>query len=135
MKTVDNYLTNNSAYIAPFGRLLITFMFIMSGFSKMSNYSNTTAWMEMLGISGALLPIVISLEIFGGIAILIGWQVRVISLLLAGFCVLTAVVFHSDFADQNQMTQFMKNITIAGGFVFLIAHGAGNFSLDNRKLD
>jgi len=101
----------------------------------MSNYSNTTAWMEMLGISGALLPIVISLEIFGGIAILIGWQVRVISLLLAGFCVLTAVVFHSDFADQNQMTQFMKNITIAGGFVFLIAHGAGNFSLDNRKLD
>ena len=135
MKTIDTFLTNNSAYLAPIGRLLITFMFIMSGFSKMSNYSNTAAWMESLGVSGGLLPIVIGLEIFGGIAILVGWQVRVISLLLAGFCILTAIVFHTDFTDQNQMTQFMKNITIAGGFVFLVTHGAGNFSLDNRKID
>jgi uncharacterized membrane protein YphA (DoxX/SURF4 family) len=69
----------------------------------------------------------------GGLAIIVGWQTRWVALALAGFSVLSALIFHNNFADQNEMANFMKNIAIAGGFLFLFANGAGARSLDNRK--
>ena len=88
--------------------------------------------MEAMGVSGNLLPLVIALEVLGGAAIMIGWQTRITAVLFAGFSVASAVIFHADFSDQNQMIHFMKNISIAGGFLFLIFHGAGAYSMDNR---
>ena len=95
-------------------------------------YEGTQGFMESMGVPGMLLPLVIVLELGGGLALLAGFQTRIVALALAGFCVLTAVIFHTDFGDRMQMILFMKNIALTGGFLVLIAHGAGAYSLDNR---
>ena len=133
MKTINQLIISNSNYAAPAGRVLIAFMFVMSGLNKMNNYSNTAGWMDAMGVPGSLLPIVIVLEVLGGAAIMIGWQTRIAAILFAAFSVMSAAIFHADFSDQNQMIHFMKNVSIAGGFLFLIVHGAGNYSLDSRE--
>ena len=117
---------------APIGRVFIALIFVMSGLNKMGDYANTAGWMDAMGVPGGLLPVVIVLEVLGGLAIIIGWQTRIASFLLAGFCLLSALLFHNNLGDQNEMIQFMKNVAMAGGFLFLTAHGAGKFSLDNR---
>ncbi len=120
-------------FSAPAGRFFLAMMFIMSGLNKIGAYANTQGYMEAMGVPGALLPLVIALEVIGGIAIVIGFQARLTALGLASFCILSAVLFHADFSDQMQMMSFMKNITIAGGFLMIVAHGAGAYSLDNRR--
>ena len=109
-------------------------MFVMSGLNKMNNYNNTAGWMDAMGVPCNLLPLVIALEVLDGAAIIIGWQTRITAVLFAGFSVVSAAIFHADFSDQNQMIHFMKkNPSIAGGFLFLIVHGAENYSLDKRR--
>ncbi len=120
-------------YANPLGRVLIAAMFVLSGINKISGFAGTQAYMESQGVPGMLLPLVILLEVAGGLAIVVGWQTRIAAFLLAGFCVLAAVLFHNDFSNQMQMILFMKNIAIAGGFLFLVANGPGALSLDNRK--
>jgi putative oxidoreductase len=78
------------------------------------------------------LPLVIALEIGGGLAIIAGWQTRLVSIVLAAFTLAAAAIFHNNLADQTQMIMFMKNIAIAGGFILLAVHGAGGYSWDNR---
>ena len=118
---------------APLGRLLISFMFLMSGLNKAGNYSNTSGWMESMGVSSSILPLVILLEIIGAFAIIVGWHTKITAFLLGGFSIISALIFHSDFSNQVEMIMFMKNFAIAGGFLILVANGAGNYSLDNRK--
>ena len=89
--------------------------------------------MEAMGAPSFLLPFVILLEVIGGVAIVVGWQTRWIALALAGFCILSALIFHSNFTDQNEMANFMKNIAIAGGFLLMFVNGPGAWSLDERK--
>ena len=86
-----------------------------------------------MGAPSFLLPFVILLEVIGGVAIVVGWQTRWIALALAGFCILSALIFHSNFTDQNEMANFMKNIAIAGGFLLLFVNGPGDWSLDKRE--
>jgi len=119
-------------FAAPTGRLFLAMMFFMSGLSKIGNYAGTQGYMEAMGVSGALLPLVIVLEALGGLAIILGWQTKIASFALAGFCVVSAVMFHNDFSNQAEMILFMKNVTIAGGFLLLVAHGPGSYALDNR---
>lgn len=126
-------MSNVYALAAPLGRVLISTMFIMSGVNKISGYEGTQGYMEAMGVPGGLLPLVIALEIIGGVAVVVGWKTRIWAALLAGFTVLAALIFHFDFADQMQSIQFMKNIAIAGGFLFLVAHGPGAYSWDNRR--
>jgi putative oxidoreductase len=104
----------------------------MSGLNKMGSYSGVAGWMEAMGVPGALLPLVIALEVLGGLAVIIGWKTRYAALLLSGFCLLSALVFHANFAEQNEMMHFMKNLALSGGFLFLVAHGGGDYALDNR---
>jgi putative oxidoreductase len=125
-------MNNISTFAAPIGRLFLAMMFLMAGLSKIGNYAGTQGYMEAMGVPGALLPLVIALEALGGLAIILGWQTKIASLALAGFCVVSAVMFHNDFSNQAEMSSFMKNITIAGGFLLLIAHGPGAYALDNR---
>ena len=132
MKTINQLIINNSNYVAPAGRVLIAFMFVMSGLNKINNYGNTAGWMDAMGVPGSLLPIVIVLEVLGGAAIMIGWQTRIAAILFAAFSVMSAAIFLAVFSNQNQMIHFMKNVSIAGGFLFLIVHGAGTYSMDNR---
>lgn len=118
---------------APVGRLLLALIFILGGVSKLGALTATGAYMQSVGVPGALALPAALFELLGGLAILIGWQTRIVALLLAGFCVVTAVLFHSNFADQVMMIMFMKNLAMAGGFLTLYANGAGAMSMDARK--
>jgi putative oxidoreductase len=88
--------------------------------------------MEAMGVPGFLLPAVILTEALGGLAIILGWKTKYATIALAGFSVLSAILFHADFSNQAEMTNFMKNIAIAGGFLTLFVHGPGAYALDNR---
>lgn len=114
-------------------RILLSLIFIVAGFNKIPGYSGTGAYMESMGVPSILLPLVILTELVGGLAILIGYKTRLVALLLAGFTIIAAVIFHRDFADQIQTIMFMKNLAIAGGFLGLFASGAGALSVDARS--
>jgi putative oxidoreductase len=86
--------------------------------------------MEAVGVPGGLLPLVIALELGGGLAILGGAFTRWIALALAAFSLVSAALFHADFGDAAQAINFWKNVAMAGGFLMLAAHGAGSYSLD-----
>ncbi len=124
--------TLNNATILT-GRIMLSGMFLLSGISKISAFEGTQAYMSSVGVPGALAPAVIAFEIIAAILIIIGWQTRYTALALAGFSAMTALMFHFNFADQMQSIMFMKNITIAGGFLVLAANGAGTLSLDARR--
>lgn len=113
-------------------RILLGHIFLLAGISKIGGYEGTQGYMDAMGVPGMLLPLVILLEIGGGLAVIIGWQAKWASIALAGFTVATAVIFHSNFADQTQMILFMKNIAMSGGLMLLAVHGAGAYSLDGR---
>lgn len=116
------------------GRVLISAMFLQAGLGKISGFAGTQGYMEAMGVPGMLLPLVIALEVLGAIAIIVGYRTRLAAILLAGFTLLAGVLFHWAPGDQVQGLLFMKNVSIAGGFLFLAAHGAGAWSLDARRL-
>ncbi|PTY35836.1 DoxX family protein [Saccharospirillum sp. MSK14-1] len=115
------------------GRVLISYMFIMSGWDKVTGLEGTQGYMEMVGVPGILIYPTILVEILGGLAVLIGYQTRIAALLLAGFCVLSGFLFHFDLSDGMQVIMLNKNIAIAGGFLFLVAMGPGSLSIEGRK--
>ncbi|HHH42546.1 MAG TPA: DoxX family protein [Gammaproteobacteria bacterium] len=115
------------------GRVLISAIFIMAGVNKISAYAGTQGYMESMGIPGTVLPLVILLEVGAGLAVLLGWQTRIAAFLLAGFSVLSALIFHANFDDQMQSILFMKNLAMAGGFLFLVAGDTHTWSIDARR--
>ena len=114
------------------GRVLIAAIFVISGVGKISAYEGTQAYMDSMGVPGATLPVVIAFEILAGLAVALGWQARVAAFLLAGFSLVTAVMFHGELGDPMQSILFWKNVAIAGGFLFIVANGAGPWSVDQR---
>jgi putative oxidoreductase len=121
-------------YLSLIGRVLIGLPFAMSGFGKLVAYGSTTAMIAAAGLPVAPLAFVVAvaLELGGGLLLVAGYQVRYVALALAVFCVIAGVAFHSNFADQNQMIHFLKNVMMAGGLLQIAAFGAGALSLDNR---
>lgn len=112
-------------------RILLAFMFIIAGWGKLgAGYAGTQQYMASMGVSGALLPLVIFAELGGGLGVLFGALTRLAAAGLAAFCILSALFFHTDFANQMQSIMFMKNFAIAGGMLMLAVHGAGAWSLD-----
>lgn len=120
-------------YSSLIGRILISIIFLMAGISKITGYAGTEAYMQAMGLPSLLLPLVILTEIVGALFIIVGYKTRLVAFLLAGFSVLSALFFHLNFADQTQSIMFMKNIAIAGGFLFLVANGPGAVAIDNKK--
>jgi putative oxidoreductase len=114
------------------GRVLIATLFLLSGWGKLAAYAGTQAYMQQAGVPGGLLPLVILLELGGGFAIVIGLYTRPVALLMAGFSIVAALLFHAGTADQMQQIMFLKNLGLAGGFLFLVANGAGRLSVDAR---
>ena len=113
-------------------RILISALFFLNGVFKISNYDGTVGWMESFGIPGILLIPAIILEIVGPILIILGYKAKIASGLLSLFCIATAVIFHNDFSDQVQLGSFLKNIALAGGFLFIFINGTKDFSLDRK---
>ncbi|CAI1021543.1 DoxX family protein [Serratia quinivorans] len=118
-------------------RILMPILFIVAGYGKMGDgYAGTQQYMQSMGVPGFLLPLTILLEFGGGLAILFGFLTRTVALFTAGFTILTALLFHTNFADGVNQIMFMKNLTIAGGFIVLAVAGPGGFSIDrilNKK--
>ena len=114
------------------GRILISVMFLTSGLGKIGGYAGTQEYMAAVGVPGALLPLVIALEVLGAVAIIVGYRTRLVAAALAGFTFVAALVFHSA-DDPMQQLFFMKNLAVTGGFLFLVARGAGEWSLDARR--
>jgi putative oxidoreductase len=119
------------ATVSLLGRVGLSLIFIISGWGKIAGYAGTQQYMEAMGVPGGLLPLVIALELGGGLAILGGVFTRWIALALAAFSLASAALFHADFGDAAQAINFWKNVAMAGGFLMLAAHGAGTLSLDH----
>ena len=120
-------------WLVVLGRLGLAWLFIDSGWSKIAGYAGTQQYMESAGVPGMLLPIVIALELGGGIAIVLGLFTRWVALALAVFSIAAAILFHAPhMADAMQAVHVWKNVAMAGGFLVLAAHGAGRYSLDAR---
>lgn len=114
------------------GRVFLAALFLLSGLGKIGAYTATAGYMASQGVPGWLLPLVIATEIGGGLAIALGWKTRIAAFLLAGYTLIAALIFHTHFADYNQLVNFWKNVAIAGGFLQLVVNGAGPLSLDQR---
>jgi putative oxidoreductase len=126
---------NATRFLPLLGRLLIGLPFAMSGFGKLAAYAKTTAMIAAVGLPVPPLAyaVAVTLELGGGLLLLAGYQVRIVALALALFTIAAAVSFHNNFADQNQMIHFLKDVMIAGGLLQIVAFGAGAFSVDNRR--
>jgi putative oxidoreductase len=125
---------NTTRYLPFVGRLLIGLPFAMSGFGKLAAIGPTT---EMIRAVGLPLPslafaVAVIVELGGGLLLIAGFRARTVAAVLALFSLATALSFHRNFADQNQMIHFLKNVMMAGGLLQIVAFGAGAFSLDNR---
>lgn len=120
-------------YLTAAGRALLSIIFIWAGYEKLTGFSGSQAYMAKFGVPGQLLPLVILTELGGGLAILLGWKTKYVAIALAGFTLLAALIFHTDFASKTQLIMFIKNLAISGGFLVLAASGPGACSLDGRK--
>jgi putative oxidoreductase len=121
---------------AAVGRVLMSVIFLLSGFQKLTEFSGTAGYMASRGLPvpdlAALVAIVV--ECIGGLLVLVGYQTRVAGLVLAIWCIATALVAHTNFGDGNQMIHFLKNLAMAGGFLQLVAFGGGTWTIDPRSV-
>lgn len=111
-------------------RILMPILFIVAGWGKISGYAGTQQYMEAMGVPGFLLPLTILLELGGGLAILFGFLTRTTAIITAVFTILTALLFHSDFSQGPNSIMYMKNFSIAGGYLLLAIFGPGAYSID-----
>ncbi|MEM7068630.1 MAG: DoxX family protein [Pseudomonadota bacterium] len=125
----------NNGIILLIARLLLAVIFIMAGFSKLGNIAGTAGYIGSVGLPmGTLLAWGAAIfEIVAGIAIAAGFMTKLAAWALAAFCVVSAVIFHNNFADQIQSILFMKNLAMAGGFLALSVAGAGSLSVDAKR--
>lgn len=112
-------------------RVLLSVLFIVAGYGKITGYAGTAAYMASMHVPSFFLPLVILLELGGGLAIVFGFLTRFTALFISGFTIIAAIIFHNNFSDDMQQLMFMKDMSIAGGFLILGLFGAGKYSLDN----
>jgi putative oxidoreductase len=127
---------SHSTRFLPFvGRVLVGGIFLLSGLTKIPAYAGVTAAISAAGLPFAPLGFAVALvvEIGLGSLLVLGYRTRAVALGLALWCVVTAVFFHHNFADQNVMIHFLKNLMIAGGLLQIVHFGAGAVSLDSRR--
>ena len=115
------------------GRIFISALFLISAYNKVFNLDNSMGWMETFGVPSFLIFPAIAIEIILPILVIVGYQARIAASLLAIFCLLTAFLFHFDFSNQSQLVSFLKNIGLAGGFLFIVANGTKDWAVDKEK--
>lgn len=125
-----SHSSHSLAYLI--ARLLLMALFLVSGLGKLGNLAGTQGYMETMGVPGILLWPTIVFEIGSGLCILFGFQTRLVAIVLAGFSLVTAFVFHHNLGDATQQIMFLKNLGLAGGFLLLACTGAGRYSIDGR---
>ncbi len=115
------------------GRILISALFLISAYNKIFNLDGSMSWMESFGVPSFLIFPGIAIETILPILIIVGYQARIAAGILAIFCLMTAFLFHFDFSDQSQLVSFLKNIGLAGGFLFIVANGTKDWAVDREK--
>ena len=115
------------------GRIFISALFLVSAFNKIFNLDGSIGWMEGFGVPGFLIFPAIAVEIILPVLVIVGYQARIAAGVLAVFCLVTAFLFHFDFANQSQLVSFLKNIGLAGGFLFIVANGTKDWAVDKEK--
>ena len=115
------------------GRIFISALFLISAFNKIFNLDGSIGWMEGFGVPGFLIFPAIAVEIILPVLVIVGYQARIAAGVLAVFCLATAFLFHFDFANQSQLVSFLKNIGLAGGFLFIVANGTKDWAVDKEK--
>jgi putative oxidoreductase len=123
-------MSRNTKYVDPAARALMAAIFILSALSKLGAAAATQGYMAAFGLPGVLLWPTVALELGGGVLLLIGLFTRPVAVLLAGFSLVTAFIFHNQVADQIQMVMFLKNLAMTGGLLLLAKDGAPGFSID-----
>lgn len=114
------------------GRILLALIFILAGIGKIKDPAGTIGYMQSAGLPAILLWPTIALELLGGLAIIVGFQTKLVAYALAIFTIVAAALFHSNFAEQMQMMMFLKDISIAGGLFLLAASGATALGVDRK---
>jgi putative oxidoreductase len=125
-------MLKQTAPIAALGRLLIALIFLLSGIGKIAAPTAIQGYISAAGLPTPLAAyaIAVVIEVGGGILLVLGFQTRIVALVMAVFTVATAASFHHNFADQDH---FLKNISMTGGLLQVVAFGAGAFSIDGRR--
>lgn len=126
-------MANDAVILA--GRILLVILFLVSGFGMLAGPGGFAGYMGAIGMPAPMLVtwLIIALKVAGGLAIVAGFQVRYIAYAFAAFCVATALIGHFDFSDQGEMNNFLKNLSMAGGFLLLTVTGAGAYSIDAKR--
>ena len=132
---LDTTGSKTSGMVPLAGRILIAVLFLMSGAAKLAAPATTIAYIHSVGLPFAPLGLALAvlIEIGGSAALVVGYRTRLVALVMAGFAIATALAFHNNFADQNQLIHFFKNVSIAGGLLQVAAFGGGRLSLDARR--
>ncbi|CAN7312281.1 DoxX family protein [Aminobacter sp. LjRoot7] len=133
--TAKSGLSTNASALTLAGRVLLSAIFILAGFAKLTAISGTAGWFASIGLPlPTVTTVVVGLvELVGGIAILVGFQTRIAAIVLGLFTLAATAIAHTDFADPNQIMFLQKNLAIAGGLFVLAAFGAGALSIDGRR--
>jgi putative oxidoreductase len=128
-------MNTQSSYVPAFGRLLIAVLFIFSGLGKLAAPAMTQSYIASAGLPAPMLGYILAIvvELGGGVLPVVGFQTRIVALVMAIFTVAAAASFHRNFADQNQMIHFLKKISIVGGLIQVFAFGPCAFSFDGRR--
>ena len=114
------------------GRILIVGIFIYDATVILSGWDASVRYVERFGVPAAALPLAVTLQLVGGVMVALGVLTRLTALAFVGFCVMTAMVFHNNLANAGEVLHFGKDLALAGGFLFLVANGAGAWSVDAR---
>ena len=119
-------------YLDLFARVSMSALFLINGYNKIIYFEGTVDWMSMYDLPAFFIYPAIILEIFAPILIILGFKTKLAAFFLSGFCLLTAIIFLTDFSNQSELNGFFKNVGLAGGFLLLTIHGPKRFSLDNK---
>jgi putative oxidoreductase len=133
--SIDTKLSgfNDIALLA--GRILIGLLFVMAAYAKFKGLAGTTGYLTKLGVPAPsiMAPVVAIFELLAGVLIIVGFKTRLAALAIAIFVLIAALLAHTNFADQNQLNHFLKNVAIAGGCLAFFVSGAGAYSVDARR--
>ena len=114
------------------GRIFLSTIFLIEGINKIFNYESTIEYMENFSVPEYLAIPAIIVEILFPLLLVVGYHTKISALVLAMFTLATALIFHTDFTNQMQLTSFLKNFAITGGFLIIFVNGAGKYSIDHK---
>jgi putative oxidoreductase len=124
----------NNTIVPLASRILLALLFLIEGYKKVTHVAGTAGYLGKVGVPAPEVTVwgVIAIELVGGLLIVLGWQTRIVAWIMAAFTLGTALLGHKFWIDAAQTTQFLKNLSIMGGFLLLAAYGPGRASIDRR---